>query len=157
MIFLNSRTSRGQNSSPGSPASSSGARIGIRNSFAWSPLTIVTGRFSYWSPVPVQPADEVGDRLQRPHRGGKGDALELAAERHQPLDRGDEVGAPLAAGHRVDLVEDHGRDAGQDVPAALGGEQDVEALGGGDEDLGGVAQHPAPLAPRACRRSWSGR
>ena len=60
---------------------------------------------------------------------------------------GHQVGAPFAAGDRMDLVEDDRRDAGKDVPAAFGGEQDIEAFGGGDQDLGRIAQHPPAFVP----------
>ena len=38
-------------------------------------------------------------------RGRQADALKLAADRHQPLDRGDQVYAPFVADHGVNFVE----------------------------------------------------
>ena len=53
--------------------------------------------------------------------------------------------AALRAGDGVHLVDDHGLDPAQHLPA-LRGEEQVERLGSGDQDVGRRAQHLAPLA-----------
>ena len=47
----------------------------------------------------------------------------------------------LVAGQSVDLVDDHRAHAGECLPAALGGEVQVEALGRGDEERRRVLDH----------------
>ena len=51
------------------------------------------------------------------------------------------MGAALVAGDGVDLVDDNGADAAQELAGLGGGEQDVEGFGGGDEDVRGMAEH----------------
>ena len=76
-------------------------------------------------------AEEAGDRLERALRRAEADALERRGVRGpealQALEAQREVGAPLGAGDRVDLVHDDVLDAAQDL-ARLAGQQEVEAL-----------------------------
>ncbi len=93
-------------------------------------------------------ADPRRHPLRRPHRGRQGDALHLAGDAGQPLDRGDQVDAALGADDGVDLVEDDRLQVGEQLAAAGRGEQDVEALWGGDQDFRRRAQHAAALLGR---------
>ena len=87
-------------------------------------------------------ADPAGDDLRRAHGGRQGDALHLAGEQREALDRGHQVDAALRGSDGVDLVEDDRGDAREEPPAAGRREQDVEGLGGGDQDLGRLPAHP---------------
>ena len=79
----------------------------------------------------------------RPMRCGDG-AAACAHPVVEPLEGDGQVAAPLGGGQRVDLVDDHGLDAAQRL-AGRRGEHQVERLGRGDEDVGRVADEPAPL------------
>ena len=96
----------------------------------------------------AQAADELRHRPQRLDRRRQGDALELPAQRHQPLDRGDRVHPPLVADQGVHLVEDDGGGVAEQAEPAPRTQQQVEALRGGDQDLGRAAQHGAALMLR---------
>ena len=63
----------------------------------------------------------------------------------EALERQRQMGAALRAGDGVHLVDDHGLDPAQHLPA-LRGEEEIERLGGGDQDVGRRAQHLAALA-----------
>ena len=152
-----SSTSGGQTDSASAPCSSAavrGKRTRMSYCLASADWTMPTGRGrsrgSPSSPLDLgaQAADEPGHRLQRPHRRRQGDALELPAQRHEPLDRGDRVHPPLVADHGVHLVENDGGDVSEQADPAPRAQQQVEALRGGDQDLGGPAQHGAPLRLR---------
>jgi hypothetical protein len=65
----------------------------------------------------------------------------------EPLQRQRQVRTPLGRRHRVDLVDDHRLDVGEDVPR-LRGQHQVQRLGRGDEDVGRAPQHRLPLALR---------
>ncbi len=56
------------------------------------------------------------------------------------------MGAALGAGHRVDLVHDHGAHGPQHF-ASLRRQHEVQRLGRGDEDVGRVAEHRLALRP----------
>ena len=81
-----------------------------------------------------------GRRQPDPLRGGR-------QQRVEPLQAEGQVCAPLGAGHRVHLVEDHRLDAAQRVPGGRG-EQQEQRLGSRDEDVGGVPGEGAPLVGR---------
>ncbi len=96
--------------------------------------------------VAVAPAEEAGDLLQRPLGRREADPLHVAAGQVlEPLERERQVGAPLAAGHRVDLVDDHRLGRGQHLPGGRGQDQ-VERLGRRDQDVGRVAAHRRAVA-----------
>ena len=74
-----------------------------------------------------------------------------SAEVGEALERERQVRAALGRRDGVHLVDDHGLDAGEDLPRARG-EHQVEALGRRDEDVGRRAQHaPALLRRRVAR------
>ena len=77
------------------------------------------------------PAEEPGDRLERPLRRRQPDALERRRvgrpELLQALQRQREMRAALRAGDRVDLVDDDRLDAAERL-AGRAGEQEVQAL-----------------------------
>jgi hypothetical protein len=85
-------------------------------------------------------AEEPCDRLERALGGGQADALRrlgsfaLPDQAVQPFQRQCEVGSPLRARDRVDLVDDHVLDAAEDV-AGLARKHQVERLRGRDEDV----------------------
>ena len=90
--------------------------------------------------------DEPSDLLQRPLRRREPDALErLVGGALETLERQRQMGAALGAGDGVHLVDDHGLDPAQHLPA-LRGEEQIERLGGGDQDVGRRPQHLAALA-----------
>ena len=62
----------------------------------------------------------------------------------EPLQGQRQVGAPLGLGDRVDLVDDHRLDRGEDLAGARG-EHQVERLGGGDQDVGRRFAHRPAL------------
>jgi len=74
-----------------------------------------------------------------------------AAERLEALEGEEQVRAPLARDHRVDLVDDDRLDPGEDLPRPRG-EEEVERLGGRDEHLGRVLLHALPLGHRGVSR-----
>ncbi len=80
--------------------------------------------------------EESGDQLERPLGGRQPDPLgRLARQPLETLEAEGQVGPPLRAGDRVDLVDDHVLDPGQAGPGRAGQEQ-VERLGGRDQDVG---------------------
>ncbi len=99
-------------------------------------------------PFGGESADPAGHAIEGADRRRQRDPLELAAEHGQPLDGGDEVDPALARGDGVNLVEDDAAKPGEEAPAALRRQQDVEGFGGGDENLGWRALHPAAGALR---------
>ncbi len=105
-------------------------------------------------------AQEARDRLKGSLGGGQADALERAyrhsrtagairrgSQALETLEAQGEVGAPLGAGDRVDLVHDDLLDVPQDH-ASLAGQQQVEALGRGDQDVRRVPGEVAALGGR---------
>ena len=104
--------------------------------------------------VRADAAQEPGDRLERPLRGGQADPLHrtgvvgrAVTQRLQALEAEGEVGATLGAGDRVDLVDDHVLDAAQDLAGGAGQHQ-VERFGGGDEDVRRAASDLAAVLGR---------
>ena len=82
------------------------------------------------------PAEEARDLVERALRRREADALRWrVGDRVEALERQREVRAALRGRERVDLVDDHGLDAAQDLPR-LRREHQVERLGRGDEDVG---------------------
>ncbi len=70
------------------------------------------------------------------------DALERAArDVLEPFEAERQVRAAARLDHRVDLVHDDRPHRAEHVPAALGGEQQVERLGRGHQDMGRALQH----------------
>ena len=99
------------------------------------------------------PAEEARDRLERPLRRRQADPLRrLVGERLESLEREREVRAALRARERVDLVDDHGRDAAQRL-ARRRREHQVERLGRRDQDVGRVRQQLPALARRRVARA----
>ena len=102
------------------------------------------------------PAEEPGDRLERPLRRRQADPLErrriVRPQALQALEREGEVRPALRAGDRVDLVDDHGLDAAERL-ARRAGEQQVEALRRRDQDVRRAPGELPALLLRACRRS----
>ena len=81
-------------------------------------------------------AEELGDLLQRALRGRQADPLRRAfGDEFEPFQRECQVGAALGRGHGVDLVDDHGLDAGERV-AGRRREHQVQRLGRGDQQVG---------------------
>ncbi len=105
------------------------------------------------APLP-HPAEEPGDRLERPLGRAQADALERLrrrvvrcggrAQALEALEAQRQVRAALRAGDRVHLVDDDLLDATEDL-AGLAREQEVQALRGRDEDVGRVADEVASL------------
>ena len=94
------------------------------------------------------PAEEPGHLIDRSHGRRQPDALGRPVEQGvEALEAQREVGAALAAGHRVDLVDDHGLDAAQRL-AGLAGEDQEQRLGRGDQDVGRRAHERAALLGR---------
>ena len=93
--------------------------------------------------------EQASDILDRLLRRAEPDALQAAArERVEPFERQRQMRAALVAGDGVDLVDDHRLRVLQHLPAALGGEQDVERLGRSDQDVRRPAHHRLPLVRR---------
>ena len=94
---------------------------------------------------------EARDLLERGLRGAQPDALGSlpvpAPELGQAFQRQGQVRPPLAAGHGMDLVDDH-RLGGPEHVAGLRGEHQVQRLRSGDEDVRRSAQHGRALALR---------
>jgi hypothetical protein len=95
-------------------------------------------------PVPVA-THKPRHPLQRLDRGGQRDALELTGEKRQALDSGRQMGAALARGHGMNLIENDRLEIAQQRSAPLRSEQDVQRLGRRDQHLGGVTRHSLPL------------
>ena len=71
----------------------------------------------------------------------------LPDQMFEPFQGQGEVGAALGRRDRVDLVDDHRFDPGQDLPGP-GREHQVERLGSGDQDLRWLASHPVAFVLR---------
>ena len=92
--------------------------------------------------------EEAGHLLQGPDGGGEADALGgPLEERVEPLEAQRQVGAALAPGDGVHLVDDHRLDAAEGL-ARLAGEDQEQRLGGGDQHVGRVGRQRAPLRGR---------
>ena len=93
---------------------------------------------------------EVRDRLNRLLRGRQADARQRAPREFlEPLQRQRQMRAAFVRRQCVNLVDDDGAGAGQHLPPALAGEQDVQRLGRRDDD---VRETPAHLLALALRR-----
>ena len=91
------------------------------------------------------PAQEAGDLLARGDGSGQADALSgTLQEVIEPLQTQRQVGAALAGGEGVDLVDDDGLDAAQGL-AHSGREHEVEGFGRRDEDVGRAGAQTAAL------------
>ena len=85
----------------------------------------------------------VADRPMRWRHEGSSPRAEVL----EPLERQRQVRAALGLGDRVDLVDDHPLDVGQDL-ARPRGQHQVERLGRRDQDVGRLAQHLRALLLR---------
>jgi hypothetical protein len=93
-----------------------------------------------------QPLSYFFNRLDR---SGKTNPLHwLLCDVGQPLQAQRQVCAPAGLEHRMDLVHDDGTHGPEHVPAALGGEQEVERLWSSDQDVGRLPDH------RRALRGW---
>ena len=63
----------------------------------------------------------------------------------EPFDGQGQMGASFVVGDGVYLVKYQGVDAGQALPAAAGGQQDVQGLGGSYQDMWRAFGHLGPL------------
>ena len=91
-------------------------------------------------------AQESGDLVEGTLGRRQADALRRPlGEPLQPLQREREMGAPLGAGHGVDLVDHHVLDRLQDL-SRVRGQHEIQRLGRGDEDVGRVACDVAAVA-----------
>ena len=88
----------------------------------------------------VHSREQPGHHVERSLRGREPDALQppaaLGHQRVQPLEAQRQVAAPLVAGQRVHLVDDHGAHAAQQRPRRRRGQEEVERLRRGDEQVG---------------------
>ena len=99
--------------------------------------------------VPIRSTQEAGSLAQRPLGCRETDPLWLSlCERHQPLEAQCQVRASLCVGHRVNLVDDHPANGGQDLARRTREEQE-ERLRRGDQDVRGM---PFDLPPVSRRR-----
>ena len=102
--------------------------------------------------VVVHARQQARHQVERPLRGREADALEATAalghQRVQPLEAERQVAAPLVAGQRVHLVDDHRAHAPQQRPRRGRGQEQVERLGRGDEQVGRLLLHGGPLGRR---------
>src|SRR5437764_961129 len=88
--------------------------------------------------VPIRSTQEAGSLAQRPLGCRETDPLWLSlCERHQPLEAQCQVRASLCVGHRVNLVDDHPANGGQDLARRTREEQE-ERLRRGDQDVRGM-------------------
>ena len=91
---------------------------------------------------------EAADLLERVLRRRQADPLHRPlGHLLQALERDREVRAALGLRDGVDLVDDHGLGAGEDLPH-LAGEHQVQRLGRGDEDVRRVLGHVPPVLLR---------
>ena len=135
--------------SPSADMSSTGTTTSRSSGLRAPASTIVTSRSG------PGPAEEPGDRLERPLRGGQPDPLHrrfvvrrrAGTQRLEALEAERQVRAALRAGDGVDLVDDHVLDAAQDLAGGAGQHQ-VERLGGRDQDVRRVAGDLAPVLGR---------
>ena len=98
---------------------------------------------------------ESRDLFDRFLRGREADALQTraslagpsvsAADSLQPFERQRQMRAATRANHRVNLIHDHGADAAQHLPAAFGGQQQIERLGRRHQNVRRRFQHRRPL------------
>ena len=93
------------------------------------------------------------DIFQRLHRSGESDALRcgttvLLHQAVEPRQGQSQVSAALVVGDGMDLVHDHGADAGQHLAGLDGSEQNEQGLGRGDQDVRPAARHPLALPLR---------
>jgi len=100
-------------------------------------------------PAPLGAAQEAGHLVQRPLGGRQPDALQPAiGKRLETLERERKVGATLGRHEGVDLVHDHGLDAGERLARAAGQHQ-VQRLRCGDQDVSRLADEAGPVGRRS--------
>ena len=83
-----------------------------------------------------QPRHEVEWALRRREPDALQAATALGHERIEPFEAQRQMAAPLVAGQRVHLVDDHGANAAQQRAGRRRGEEQVEGLGRGHEQVG---------------------
>ncbi len=90
--------------------------------------------------------EETRHLVQRLHGGRQTDAHRRPlAQRLQPFQRQHQVRTALAAGHRMQFVDDHALDRLQHRAARVGTEQDVQGLRRGHQDVRRCAAHAFAL------------
>ena len=90
-------------------------------------------------------SEELGDDFERTLRGGQ--AYSLGGCRGQLIETFEtegEVGPSLGSRQRMDLIDDHGLDRGEDLPRSRG-EHQVQALGSRDQQVRRVPHHGLTL------------
>ena len=93
--------------------------------------------------------EETRHLVQRLHGGGQADAHRgPLAQRLEPFQRKHQVRTALAAGHRVQLVDDHALHRLQHRAARVGAEQDVQGLRRRHQDVRRRAAHALALRRR---------
>ena len=98
-------------------------------------------------------AEELGDLLERALRGRQADPLRRAfGDQFEPFEGEGEMRTALGRGHRVDLVDDHGLDAGERL-ARRRREHQVQRLGRGDQQVGRAADQLLPVVGRRVARA----
>ena len=114
---------------------STGTTISTSSGLRTPALTMVTGR----GPARAATTEEPSDLLERTLGRRQPDALERSvADLFEPLEREREVGAALGRRDCMDLVDDHGFDAGEGV-ARRRCEHQVQRLGSRDQQIGRMA------------------
>ena len=99
--------------------------------------------------------EEVGDPVDGLLRGRYADARERTGGKpFQPLHRQGQVGSPLVAHQRVDLVDDERVHVRQDPAPARAGQQQVEAFGCRHQDVGRMLRHGGALARGRVTRAY---
>jgi hypothetical protein len=118
--------------------------------------TGIDHRDAPWAPHAVladrRAAEEAGDLLQGPLRGGQADPLRrrattLANPVVEPLEGDRQVAAALGGSEGMDLIDDHGLDPVQRLPGGRR-EHEVQRLRRGDEDVGRVPDEVPSLVGR---------
>jgi hypothetical protein len=90
--------------------------------------------------------EQAADGLDRALGGRQPDAdRPPVAQRLEPFQRQRQVGAPLVAGHGVDLVDDDRLDRAQRLAPPVARDQQVQRLGRGDDEARRPPDHRGPL------------
>ena len=93
--------------------------------------------------------EEMRHLVQRLHGGRQADAhWRPLAQRFEPFQRKHQVRTPLAAGHRMQLIDDHALHRLQHRAARVGAEQDVQGLRRCHQDVRWRAAHALALRGR---------
>ncbi len=95
------------------------------------------------------PAEETGDIFRISDSRREGDPLELPCLFDDPFECNRELGAPLASGKLMDLVDNDIPDTLQVLPQVLSHEECLDGLGCGYQEVGRIFRLACPL--RLCR------